>query len=48
VDFGNGLLGVYAERSDFHFCVVPEHEQQATREHNREFHADDLDKEDIF
>ena len=43
-DFGNGLLGVYGECSDFHFCAVPEH----TTEHKGEFLTETLNQEDIF
>jgi hypothetical protein len=48
VDFGNGLMGLYAECAEFHFCVVPEDTQDATTEPKPGFHLENSDKEDIF
>jgi hypothetical protein len=47
-DFGNGLLGLYAECDDSHFCAVREHTQPGVTEEEREFHSEHLDGEDIF
>jgi hypothetical protein len=48
VDFGNGLMGLYAECAEFHFCVVPEETQETLTEPRSGFHSENFDKEDIF
>src|SRR5580704_6570019 len=37
VDFGNGLLGIYAEGRDLHFCAIREPERSAISKPERDF-----------
>jgi hypothetical protein len=46
VDFGNGLLGIYAEGKELHFCVVPELRESRTDQQPTPFESSD--QEDIF
>jgi len=48
VDFGNGLIGLHGECSDFHFCAVPEQEEPVGMEPNRGVDSENSNPEDIF
>lgn len=48
VDFGNGLMGLYAECAELQFCVVPEETQETITEPKPGSHSENSDKEDIF